>query len=256
MSIEIKDSQGNIEQRLNTVNSDTLTDARPNTSNLASVNAEILIGCSTEDWFSIDVRNTFVGTMSLWFSVDGSTYIQLPAIWNPVTLAYQSTITTTGVYGVANVTGAKFFKVIMTAYTSGAAIVAVSGNTGLMVLTIKPITSSTSVTNTGASGAGVTATLASSTGLFHFITQIRIEKFAVTTLTAGATPVLGTTTNLPGARAYSFDASAQVQGTLQEKIDRFPFPLKSVVSGTATTIVLPAITNVIWRVTVDYYLDA
>jgi len=254
--LRVVDTQGNTEQYLNTINNEVLSDARPNTSNLAGVNAEVIIGCSIEDWFAIDVRGTFVGTMSAWYSTDGSTYNQLPSILSIASEIYQSTITTTGNYGVANPTGAKFFKVIMTAFTSGAAIVAVSGNTGLMVLQTKNLPSTSCVTATGAVGAGVTATLPAVLGLYHYITNIRIEKFAVATLTAAATPVIGTTTNLAGTRAYSFDASAQVQGTLQEKVDSPVVPIKSTTANTATTFVCPATTNVIWRVTIDYYVGA
>src|SRR5207248_321800 len=69
-------------------------------------------------------------------------------------------------------------------------------------------------TATGTAGAAVTLTLASGgAGLFHYITYIQIAKFATALLTAAATPVLVTTTNLSNTPAFSFSAAASAQGT-------------------------------------------
>jgi hypothetical protein len=114
--------------------------------------------------------------------------------------------------------------------------------------------STLAVTATGLTGAAVTLTLpAPAAGLFHYVTSIEITKFASALLVAGATPVLVTTTNLPGSPVYSFSAAASAAGT----IDRYQVtpttPLKSSVAATATTIVCPVATTTIWRVNVTYY---
>lgn len=110
------------------------------------------------------------------------------------------------------------------------------------------------VTNTGTSGNGVTLTLPAVSGKFHYINQIVLQRFAVAALTAAATPVLVTTTNLPGTLVFSVDASAAAQGTIdKQEVNTTSSGLKSSVVNTNTTIVCPATTNVIWRVTAYYY---
>jgi hypothetical protein len=113
------------------------------------------------------------------------------------------------------------------------------------------------VTATGVAAAGVTLTLpAAGAGLFHYITEIQVVKFATALLTAAATPVLVTTTNLPGTPALSFSAAASAQGTNEVQQFQPTTPLKSSVANTATTIVCPATTATIWRVNVFYFTAA
>jgi hypothetical protein len=101
---------------------------------------------------------------------------------------------------------------------------------------------------------GVTATLpAPGAGLFHYITQIDITKYASAALTPSATPSVVSTTNLPGPLGYTF-ATAQASGTTIDRTQSFAAaPLRSVAANTATTIVAQATTTVIWRLTVHYY---
>lgn len=114
------------------------------------------------------------------------------------------------------------------------------------------LASDLSVTAVGAAAAAVTATLPAVASQFHYITMIEVMFYATAARTGGATPVTVTTTNLPGANALTLP-SAQAIGTLQQLKYEFPTPLKSAVVNTATTIVCPATTNVIWRVNVYYY---
>ena len=110
------------------------------------------------------------------------------------------------------------------------------------------------VTATGIAGAAVTLTLpAAGAGLFHYITFIRIAKFATALLTAGATPVVVTSTNLPGGVAWSFSAGAEAAGTQVEIASSPTTPLVSSAANTATTIVCPATASIIWRVSVYYF---
>jgi len=110
------------------------------------------------------------------------------------------------------------------------------------------------VTATGAAAAAVTATLsAAAAGLFHYITFIQIEAFASALRVAGATPVLVTTTDLPGSPVFSFKANAMAAGDNEIQTVAPATPIKSTTAATATTIVAPVTTSVIWRITVWYY---
>jgi hypothetical protein len=110
------------------------------------------------------------------------------------------------------------------------------------------------ISTVGTSGSILTATLpAAGAGIFHFITYIEITRFATVVNTASATPVTVTTTNLPGSLAITFDNGADALGVVSR--DAFPFdsPLQSSVANTATTIVAPATTGILWRINVFYY---
>jgi 3-polyprenyl-4-hydroxybenzoate decarboxylase len=99
----------------------------------------------------------------------------------------------------------------------------------------------------------VTLTIASpGAGLRHYMTYIKIERIATALLTAAATPVVVTTTNLPGSLAYSVQADAAAQGLIYTLRDDFAYPLAASAQATATTIVCPGTTGVIWRVTAGY----
>ncbi len=109
------------------------------------------------------------------------------------------------------------------------------------------------VTNTAATGAAVTATLAApGAGLFHYITRINILKYATAAVTGIATPVLVTSTNIPGPVAWT-TPTAQAIGTVYETDVESSSSIKSTTANTATTIVAPVQTGVIWRITVYYY---
>ncbi|MGL4575859.1 MAG: hypothetical protein ACRCV9_13835, partial [Burkholderiaceae bacterium] len=108
---------------------------------------------------------------------------------------------------------------------------------------------------TGAAAAAVTATLPAVAGLRHYIDRIDVTRFASTLLTAGATPVLVTTTNIPGAPVLSFPAEAAAQGTTAiQVLDAGSSGWACTALNTATTVVCPVTTGVIWRVNVIYRL--
>jgi hypothetical protein len=119
-----------------------------------------------------------------------------------------------------------------------------------------PLPTPLHVTATGLVNAAVTATIPSAgAGLFHYITRIHVKLFFATAGLAGATPKLVTTTNLPGTRVLSFPTAGALGTTVEENIAN-ALPIKSTAAGTATTIVCPAATDAIWRVSVDYYVGA
>ena len=110
------------------------------------------------------------------------------------------------------------------------------------------------VTAVGAAGAAVTLTLpAGGAGRFHYITSIELILYNTAARTGGATPVTVTTTNLPGTPAFTFPSAGAV-GTIERRELEPSFPLRSAAANTATTIVCPATTSVIWRVNVVYTL--
>lgn len=127
--------------------------------------------------------------------------------------------------------------------------------TGTFFQATQPVSilpASLSVTATGAAAAAVTATLPAVSGQFHYITGIEIEAFSSAARTGSATPVIVTSTNLPGSNAWTF-ASAAAIGTADTKWYQTANPIRSSVVNTATTIVCPATTGIIWRVNVYYY---
>ena len=147
-------------------------------------------------------------------------------------------------------------RIRASAYTSGTANVSitteaqVSLNTAIIA---KP--STRLITATGAASATVTATLPAVAGLRHIIDFIRVTRSATAALTASATPVLVTTTNLPGTPALTFGSDAGGIGVDKEGVLDFGASgLAATALGVATTIVCPVYTGVIWRVNVSYRL--
>jgi hypothetical protein len=112
-----------------------------------------------------------------------------------------------------------------------------------------------SVTVTGAAGAAVTLTIPAVAAQFHYIVGIEIECYTTLARVGVATPILVTSTNLPGSNTWTFATAAAI-GSTDTKYFSFTNPYKSSVVNTATTFVCPATTSVIWRVNVIYYSAA
>lgn len=252
----ITDSRGNDwTGALDIITGQTVTDGRAATAVLGALNAEAVADLNGHCVATVDVRA--IGSMTLVFegSVDGVNFVGLPAI-NQATQAMVTTTTANALFFVS-ITGYRRFRVRVSAYTSGTVQVAIRASMADYAITTIPYPATTAVTNTGAAGAAVTLTVgAGGAGLFHYFTRIQVQRFATALLTAGATPVLVTTTNLPGTRVLSFPADAAAQGTMYTELLEPAQPLKSTAANTATTIVCPATTGVIWRVTADYYVGA
>jgi hypothetical protein len=145
----------------------------------------------------------------------------------------------------------------VSAYTSGAATANLLTSTSLLDdFAARGGITTGLVTNVGAAGAAVTLTLTSpGAGLRHYLTYISINRFASALLVAAAVPVTVTTTNLPGTMAFSFPAEAAAQGAIDRYREDFAYPIQSVAQATATTIVCPATTNVIWRVSAGFLVS-
>jgi hypothetical protein len=120
-------------------------------------------------------------------------------------------------------------------------------------LSVAPRAADLAVTAVGGTGNAVTCTLpAAGPGQHHYIGEIQITKYATAAISGNATPITITTTNLPGSIAYTFE-TAQAIGTNSTRNNEYALPLKSLTANTATTVVCPAVTNSLWRVTVSYY---
>lgn len=227
------------------------------TAALASNGAETIIvsdGCAT---VTLDLRGTFSLTVEVAGTVDGNNWTPIPL--RPVNIAavaYVAAVvgTAAGVW-VGQCAGYRQVRARVTAYTSGSATtVLVANNANYDNLMFGPVTSGIG-TVTAASGAAATLTLASpGAGLRHYLTYLSINRYAAAVLTASATPVIVTTTNLPGSLAFTVPADAAALGTIDRWREDFAFPIAASAQGTATTIVCPIATGVIWRVTAGFYV--
>lgn len=244
---------------------------REATGTLNALNAEVVITLNGDENALVYVGSmAFIGTLEFTGLADASAgYIPVAAypysigcVGGTIPLAGQPLLidalvaaNTRRVYSVP-VGQLRALRVRTSAYTSGACDVTVTADVNDTLNTsISGKPSTLVVTATGASAAAVTATIPAVTGLRHIIDFIRVTRSATALLTAGATPTVVTTTNLPGSLALTFGASADAQGV--DRIEEINFGstgLAASVLGTNTTIVCPTTTAVIWRVTVGYRL--
>lgn len=239
--------------------SDTLhpREAIFSTAVLGSLNAETIIvsdGCAT---VTLDLRGTFSMTVEVAGTIDGTNWIPIPVRpVNVAAVAYVAAVvgTAAGAW-VGQCAGYRKVRARCTAYTSGSATTTIAANNAQYDnLMFGPVTTGIGTT-VGTAGAATTLTLASpGAGLRHYLTYLSINRFATALLTAAAAPVTVTTTNLPGTLAFSFPAEAAAQGTLDRWREDFAFPMATNAQATATTIVCPATTGVIWRVTAGFYV--
>lgn len=225
------------------------------TGTLGAVNAEVIIDCDGSSSFALDMRGTFSMTVEVSGTVDGTNWLAIPVkpLAGSTYGAYVAAVTgTTAGIWVGPVGPYRKIRARCTAYTSGSATVYLTASTATLPSDAFDATTLIG-TATGASGAAVTLTLASpGAGLRHYITYIRISRIATALLTAAATPVIVTTTNLPGSLAFSIQADAGAQGAIYSIQEDFAYPIASSAQATATTVVCPVTTGVIWRVTAGY----
>jgi len=226
-------------------------------ANLASLNAEVIIdtdGCST---VVLDRRGTFNMTTEVSGTIDGVNWQLIPI--RPINQAgalYLTAVLTT-VQGswVGSCAGYRQVRARATAYTSGSATTTLSGSNALFPTTNVDLITPAIGTTVGASGAATTLTVAApGAGLRQYLTYLSIGRYAAAVLTASATPVTVTTTNLPGSLAFTFPADAAALGSMDRWREDFAYPIAASAQNTAVTIVCPATTGVIWRVTAGYYV--
>ena len=222
---------------------------------LGALNAEIIINADGASTVALDLRGTFNLTVEVAGSVDGTNWTLL-AVRSMAGGSYLAAVT--GAAAGARVAACAGFAKIrarVTAYSSGAATATLLAATGLLDDRLLGEVSSNAATVTAALSTAATLTLASpGAGLRHYITGLRIERHAAATLVAGATPVLVTTTNLPGPLAFSIPVEAAAQGSVYEKVLDPVRAIMATAQNTATTIVAPLTTNVIWRINATFYV--
>lgn len=125
---------------------------------------------------------------------------------------------------------------------------------GRVPVDVSQRTTASVVSVTAAANTALTATLPAVAGQFHYITRIEVTRVSTAAL-AGTAALVVTTTNLPGALAWSVGNAMTAGGTVAAVDQDFPLPLKSTTVNTATTIVCPAGgAAVLWRINVFYYL--
>lgn len=239
---------------------------------LAALNSEIVIDVNGDESALVYVQSTaFIGTLEFTGSSDatGALFYPVPAYpfspgcaggtippaGQPLLLDALVAANTVRVYSVP-VGQLRKLRVRTSAYTSGAADVTITAEAqGPLNTAIEAKPSTLLVTATAAVGVAVTATIPAVAGLRHILDFVKVTRSATAALTASATPVLVTTTNLPGSPALTF--GQDVGGIGVDKPDGWDFGssgLAASVLGANTTVVCPAYVGVIWRVTVGYRL--
>jgi hypothetical protein len=252
-----------------TVTNETVTDPRPITAVLASLNAEVVMDLNGAQTASFDVR-TAAGNLTYVFegTIDGVNYMPMPAFAVFQALAsalvaeqYVPSVvvatTHSGIYTVG-CSGFRRVRLRVSAYTSGNITVASRASVADLLIYAKLLPSTLHVTVTAAVNVGITITLpAAGVGLFHYITAIHITRSCNATATAAGAALVITSTNLPGTPAWTV-GNATIAGESKLDLNYSPTtPLKSLVANTATTIVAPVPgAGVIWRGNCSYYVGA
>lgn len=227
------------------------------TGNIGALNGEVIIptdGCAT---VSIDLRGTFSMTLEVAGTVDGTNWTLIPVRpVNAASVQYVAAITGTAAGAwVGKCAPYRSVRVRCTAYTSGSATTTVVGDTAALDDSLQGAIAPLVGTATGAASAAVTLTLAApGAGLRQYVTYIAIVRSAAAVLTAAATPTVVTTTNLPGSLAFTIGLDAAVLGVDKFIREDFAYPIAASAQNTAVTIVAPAVTGVIWRITAGYYV--
>lgn len=249
--------------------------AKPRASSsgtLAALNAELILQVDSDDNAMLYIQSTsFIGTLEFTgvSDVGGTQYFPIAAYpysigcaGGTIPLAGQPLIVdalvaanTARVYSIP-CGQLRTIRVRASAYTSGSCVATLAADDASPLNTaIEARPTTLLVTATGAASAAVTATLPAVTGLRHVVDFIQVTRSATAVLTAAATPVVVTTTNLPGSPALTFGSDAAAQGVDKDvRLDFGSTGLAASVLGTATTVVCPVYTGVIWRVNVGYRL--
>ena len=245
-------------------------ESRRNTAVLNMLNAELVVDIDGDNAALIHIMTSaaLTATYVVEGSPDGVNYYAIPVFaFGPGSISgspqpcqpFISEASTTAIQRMlcTNVGGLRKIRVRFSAWTSGSATVTINTDD---CESISPYlrnqkAASLHVTNTAAVSTAVTATLPAVVGLRHYIDRISVVRSATAALTASATPVLVTTTNLPGLPVITFGSDAGGIGIDKEQVLDFGGAgLAASASSAATTVVCPVYTGVIWRVNVSYHL--
>jgi hypothetical protein len=245
---------------------------RETTGTLAALNAEVVAPLNGDSMALVSVvLSSFAGTLEFTGAADsaGTNYFPvlafpyapgcvgsaIPVSAQPIITDALATAATLRTYAIP-CGQLRNLRVRASVYSSGTCAVTITSDTAEtlnMAMWLRPTTAM--VTQVSVAGSGATATLPAVPGLRHIVDFIRVTRSAAALLTAGATPTTVTTTNLPGTPSLTFGQDAAPQGTDKEVVLDFGASGLAVSAiNTATTVVCPATTNVIWRVNVGYRL--
>jgi hypothetical protein len=246
---------------------------RESIGSLATLNAEVVHDCNGCEAASVYVNagaGTWNSSLEFSASIDGTNFFSvlawplsnacsggtIPSAGQPIVLEAINTTSVIRTY-VIGCGQFKKIRVRASAWVAGSADVtiiseaAASSNPYVMNQRANTLT----VTATGVAGAAVTATLPAVAGLRHYIDRVDIVRSATAALTAALAPVVVTSTNIPGALAFTFGADTGGIGVdKMQSLDAGSSGLACTAAGVATTIVCPVYTGVIWRVNVTYRL--
>lgn len=221
-----------------------------------NLGSELTVSADGAASVSIDVRGTASLVIEVAGSVDGINWTVIPMrpfAWN--SYSYFTSFSSAFVGIAAGKCGPfRWVRARVTSYTSGSVNVCLMADTAPMDDRFEKVTPQIA-TAVGAAGAAVSLSLPNpGSALRHYLTFLSIERFAAAALTASATPITVSTTNMPGTLAFTIGAGAAAQGTLDGRRDDFAYPLATTSTSTATTFDCPAIAGVIWRVTAGYFI--
>lgn len=215
-----------------------------------TINAD---GCGT---FVLTLSGTFVATVLVEASNDGFTnVVTLPM--KPINAASTLLVVSATAAGqfVGFNPGYTQVRIRCSAYTSGTVSYSLVNSNDQTQAFYAGLMPNSVVTITAAAAAAATLTLpAPGAGLRQYLTNLRIERHTSALLTAGATPTILTTTNLPGSLAFSIPADAAAQGVVYKIEDFWQGGLGASAQNTAVTVVAGAVTAVIWRMTASYFV--
>ena len=240
---------------LDGITGETITDARAATAVLSALNATSVVDLNGKAVVGVDLRSAaFTGTTVFEGTIDGVNWFALNALFGTTTVSLSTGAGVVNTQLVVNVSGFRSFRLRVSAFTSGTLTVALRASSAEYAIIATPQPAPFAVTATAAVNTAVTLTIpAAAAGLYDVFTRIHVERFFFTAGASAATPTLVTTTNLPGAPVFSFGTSGAIGQTLEEILEPAA-PIKSAAAATATTIVCPAGTDTIWRVTAHYLL--
>lgn len=256
--------------------------ATTGSSTIIALNGEVDIPAFGYDTVIFDIQGTFSATLVIEGTIDNINWFSIQGIGPQSTNIFSAFLQPLQV--IVPSTGYQQIRIRASAYTSGTVTVfysAIMGNNNVDFiipqapininspsyssgsiaqlsldttgnLRVKQPVSTLAVTATGTAGSAVTLTLPSVASQYHYITAIEIVLYTTVARVGSATPVLVTSTNLPGSLVWDFQSVGAI-GQSERQFSSYPSCLKSSSSGTATTIVCPATTSAIWRVNAIYY---
>jgi hypothetical protein len=231
-----------------------------NTGTITALAGEVVIDLRGANQVIAELRTiAAVMTIAVEGSTDGVNYRDLPGQRRDSLGWVLSVVLASATVELAIPSGGyRFVRLRPTAYTSGTVAITLRASLAAVLsvpVQLPPYPSTLHVTATGAAGAAVTLTLpAPGAGLRQYVRHLRIDRFQSALGVAAATPVLITTTNLPGSPVYSVSQRAAEQGALETLPYEYGAPLQATAQNTALTFVAPVQAQTLWRLSAWYHV--